>query len=133
MHKNRASNILIGTYRTLEEFVDIKKEEIEGVTIFRLNGKILIGEGDEQLRQAIEDFISEGGEKLILDMANVSDVDGAGMGELVRVYTAIARASDSPLKLLNLSQRIRDFMEMTKLIEVFEVYDNEKEAIASFK
>ena len=113
--------------------MDIKKEEVEGVTIFRLNGKMVIGEGDELLEKAIEDFISEGEGKLILDMTNVPYADSAAMGELVRAYTSISRATKDALRLFGLSQRIHDFLSITKLLNVFEVYDNEADAIASFK
>ncbi len=101
------------------------------VTIFRLKGKMLIGEGDELLREKIKEFVDSGGKKLILNMAEVPYVDSAGFGEIVRSYTVIARQKGN-LRLLNLTKRLHDLLSITKKLELFLVFDNEKEAIASF-
>lgn len=96
-----------------------------------LQGKMLIGEGDELLREKINSLVENGTEKIVLNLAEVPYVDSAGLGEIVRCYTTVSR-KNGELKLLNLTKRIHDLLSITKLLTVFESYDDEAEAIKSF-
>jgi anti-sigma B factor antagonist len=101
------------------------------VVILDLQGKILIGEGDDQLREAVTKLADSGKSKILLNLAEVPYVDSAGLGEVVRCYTTVSRKGGK-LKLLNLTKKIQDLLAITKLLTVFETYDSEDEAIRSF-
>jgi anti-sigma B factor antagonist len=101
------------------------------VVILDLDGKILLGEGDVQLREAIRRLLQSGARKILLNLANVPYMDSAGLGELVRAYTTVRREGGE-LKLLNLTARIQDLLTITKLISVFESFDSEDTALKSF-
>ena len=109
----------------------IEERAVEGVTILDLHGKMLIGEGDELLREKINSLVENGTEKIVLNLAEVPYVDSAGLGEIVRCYTTVSR-KNGQLKLLNLTKRIHDLLAITKLLTVFDSYDDETEAIKSF-
>lgn len=109
----------------------IAEREVGGVTILDLHGKILIGEGDDALRDAVNRLVDSGKTKLLLNLAEVPYVDSAGLGEIVRCYTTVSRKGGR-LKLLNLTKKIQDLLSITKLLTVFETYDSEQEAIKSF-
>lgn len=106
--------------------------DVNNVRILDLEGKITIGSGDIELRQRIEDSVNAGTNHILLNFANVTHIDSSGIGELVGCYTTMARRGGK-MKLLNLTQKITDILHVTQLITVFDVYDNEAEAIASFK
>lgn len=110
----------------------IEERAVGGVTILDLHGKMLIGEGDELLREKINQLVENGTEKIVLNLAEVPYVDSAGLGEIVRCYTTVSR-KNGKLKLLNLTKRIHDLLSITKLLTVFETYDTEEEAVNSFK
>ena len=101
------------------------------VVILDLTGKILIGEGDDLLRDAVTKLADSGKTKILLNLAEVPYVDSAGLGEVVRCYTTVSRKGGK-LKLLNLTKKIQDLLAITKLLTVFETYDSEDEAIKSF-
>jgi anti-sigma B factor antagonist len=101
------------------------------VVILDIDGKILLGEGDVQLREAIRRLLQSGARKILLNLANVPYMDSAGLGELVRAYTTVRREGGE-LKLLNLTARIQDLLTITKLISVFESFDSEEAALKSF-
>jgi anti-sigma B factor antagonist len=101
------------------------------VTILDLHGKILIGEGDDALRDAVTKLVESSKSKILLNLADVPYVDSAGLGEIVRCYTTVSRKGGK-LKLLNLTAKIRDLLAITKLLTVFETYDSEDEAVRSF-
>lgn len=107
-------------------------ERREGdVVIVDLNGKLTLGSGDVQLRQVIRDLLDRDEKKIVLNLAKVGYMDSAGVGELVASYTTAERAG-ADLKLLNLTAKIRDLLQFTQLISVFDSYDDEAEAVASF-
>jgi anti-sigma B factor antagonist len=110
----------------------ISERQAGDVTVLDLSGKITIGEGSVSLRSAIRRLIDEGKKKILLNLANVGYVDSSGIGELVSSYTTIGRESGQ-LKLLNLTQKIQDLLAITKLLTVFDVYDDEATALNSFK
>ena len=112
--------------------MDIEERAVGEVMILDLKGKLTIGEGDELLRDKINSLIQQGHRKLLLNLEGVSYVDSAGLGEIVRTYTTVSRQGGN-LKLLNLTKRIQDLLAITKLLTVFDTYESEPEALASFK
>lgn len=111
--------------------MNMKIRNVEGVTVMDLSGRITLGEGSVALREAVREALAAGSKKILLNVADVNYVDSAGLGELVAAYTSVKNAGGN-LKLLNISKKIKDLLVITKLVTVFEVRDNEKEAIASF-
>ena len=101
------------------------------VTIIELKGKITIGAGDLQMREAIHAVLNEGSRKLIVDMSQVTTIDSSGVGELVGCFTT-ATHKGAKMKLMSLPAKISDVLTVTQLITVFDVYPNEAEAVASF-
>lgn len=104
---------------------------VDGVEIISLQGKITIGSGDSQLRDIIGETLKQGKNKILLDMKGVTTIDSSGIGELVGSYTT-ATNRGGKLKLLHLPPKVTDLLQVTQLITVFEVYENEQEAIKSF-
>jgi anti-sigma B factor antagonist len=109
----------------------IVERNVGDVTVLDLHGKIMIGEGDDALRDAVTKLVDGGKTKIILNLAEVPYVDSAGLGEIVRCYTTVSRKGGR-LKLLNLTKKIKDLLAITKLLTVFETYESEQEAVASF-
>jgi len=109
----------------------ITERRHDDVVILDIDGKILLGEGDVQLREAIRRLLQSGVRKILLNLANVPYMDSAGLGELVRAYTTVRREGGE-LKLLGLTARIQDLLTITKLISVFESFDSEEAALKSF-
>jgi anti-sigma B factor antagonist len=104
---------------------------VDGVEIIKLEGKITIGAGDTQLREVIGNAIASGKNKILLDMSGVTTIDSSGIGELVGSYTTVTNRGGK-LKLLHLPAKLNELLHVTQLITVFEVYENESEAAASF-
>jgi anti-anti-sigma factor len=102
-----------------------------GVEIIKLEGKITIGSGDSQLRDVISNATNSGHNKILLDMSGVTTIDSSGIGELVGSYTTVTNRGGK-LKLLHLPAKLNELLHVTQLITVFEVYEDEKEAVASF-
>jgi len=113
--------------------LNINERQAGDVTVLDLSGKITIGEGSVALRTAIRRLLEEGKKRILLNLSGVSYVDSSGIGELVSSYTAIGKEDGGQLKLLNLTQKIQDLLTITKLLTVFDVYDNEAEALNSYK
>ena len=109
----------------------IVERQVGNVVILDLHGKILIGEGDDALRDAVTRVVDSGKTKILLNLADVPYVDSAGLGEIVRCYTTVSRKGGR-LKLVNLTKKIQDLLAITKLLTVFDVYEDEAEALASF-
>ena len=112
--------------------LNINERQAGDVTVLDMSGKITIGEGSVALRTAIRRLLEEGKKRILLNLAGVSYIDSSGIGELVSSYTAINKEGGQ-LKLLNLTQKIKDLLTITKLLTVFDVYDSEAEALNSFK
>ncbi len=110
--------------------MDTKVRHVDGVTVLDLSGKITLGEASGKLRGAVQDALS-GSKKILLNLADVNYIDSAGLGELVSAFTTVKNAGGE-LKLLNLTKKVRDLLVITKLLTVFDVKDNEGEAIKSF-
>ena len=111
--------------------MQIDERQAGDVTILDVKGKLTLGAGDEVLKDKINSLVMQGRKKLILNLAEVPYIDSAGLGEIVRTYTTVSRQGGS-LKLLNLTKRITDLLAITKLLTVFETYENEADAVRSF-
>ena len=109
----------------------IDERQVGDVVVLDLHGKILIGEGDDALREAVNRLSDSGKTKILLNLADVPYVDSAGLGEIVRCYTTVSKKGGK-LKLLNLTAKIRDLLAITKLLTVFETYDSEADAVKSY-
>jgi anti-sigma B factor antagonist len=112
--------------------LNISERQAGDVTVLDMSGKITIGEGSVALRTAIRRLLEEGKKRILLNLAGVGYIDSSGIGELVSSYTAINK-DGGQLKLLNLTQKLRDLLTITKLLTVFDVYEDEAEALNSFK
>lgn len=109
----------------------IEKRKKGDVTILDLKGKILIGDGIDELREAINGSIKEKETKLLLNFKDVPYLDSTGLGEVVRSYTSVKKEG-GVVKIVNLTQKVRDLLSVTKLITVFETFEDEDKAAASF-
>jgi|ERR1041384_200741 anti-sigma B factor antagonist len=111
--------------------LNVKKRQAGDVTILDLDGEIRIGESAGALRTAIRELVAGGSQKILLNLGGVKYIDSSGIGELIANYTTVGRTGQ--LKLLNLTEKVQDLLVITKLLTVFDVYDNEADALASFK
>lgn len=111
--------------------ITITERQAGDVTVVDLEGKVTIGEGSVALRNKIRELLGDGKNKILLNLAGVGYIDSSGIGELVSSFTAVSKEGGT-LKLLNLTQKIQDLLAITKLLTVFDVYDSEDEALASF-
>ena len=105
--------------------------QVDGVTIVDLSGRITLGEGSVVLRDTIKDLLGKGQKKILLNLGDVSYIDSSGIGELVSAFTSV-RNQGGELKLLNLTKKVHDLLQITKLYTVFDVKDDEATAIAAF-
>lgn len=104
---------------------------VDSIIVVDVSGRITLGEGCTQLRELIRDQLSKGHKNILLNLADVTYIDSSGIGELVSAYTGVAKQGGS-LKLLNLTKKVHDLLQITKLYTVFDIYDDEAKAIASF-
>ena len=111
--------------------VKLTTRKVGDVTVIDAAGRITLGEGASSLRDTIRGLVAAGEKKLLLNLAEVSYIDSSGIGELVSGFTSVTNQGGQ-LKLLNLTKRIKDLLQITKLYTVFEVFDSEAEAIRSF-
>ena len=112
--------------------LDVKERQAGDVTILDLSGEVRIGEGAVALRDSIRGLADQGKNKVLLNLAGVKYMDSTGVGELIANYTTVKRGGGQ-LKLLNLTDRIQNLLVITKLLTVFDSYDNEAEALTSFQ
>ncbi|MBN2320210.1 MAG: STAS domain-containing protein [Acidobacteria bacterium] len=103
----------------------------EDVIIIDVEGKILLGEGDVEIKQAVDDLLKKGANNILLNLAKVPYIDSAGLGEIIRCFTALRRSGGS-FKLLSPNARIIDLLNITNLLNVFDSYDDEDAALKSF-
>jgi anti-sigma B factor antagonist len=103
-----------------------------GVVIVNVNGRLTLGDGTSSLRSNVRMLIDGGFRQILLNMAGVDYIDSSGLGELVAAYTTAAAAAGE-MKLLNLAKRTHDLLKITKLYTVFEIFEDEASAIASFQ
>jgi anti-sigma B factor antagonist len=112
--------------------LEVKERQAGDVTILDLSGSVRMGEGAVSLRNSIRGLVEQGKKKILLNLGSVKNVDSSGIGELIANYTTISR-DGGQLKLLNLTEKIQNLLVITKLLTVFDSYDNEAEALNSFK
>ncbi|MGE0641444.1 MAG: STAS domain-containing protein [Thermoanaerobaculia bacterium] len=109
----------------------IEKRTRDSVTILDLGGKITIGKGDVALREAVQKTLTDGPTHMLINLNDVTTIDSSGVGELVSAFTTVTNRGGK-LKLVNLPAKVNDILQITQLITVFEVFENEDEAIRSF-
>ncbi len=112
--------------------LNIKERQADSVTVLDMQGRITIGEGSVALRNAIRKLLEEGKKNILLNLAGVSYVDSSGIGELVSSFTSVNKEGGK-LKLLKLTQKIQDLLAITKLLTVFDTFEEEQEAVDSYK
>ena len=112
--------------------ITIQLRELRGVAILDMSGRITLGDGSVVLRETVREQIASGKKALIINLGEVTYMDSSGLGELISAFTT-AKNRGATLKLLNLTKRIRDLMEITKLYTVFDIYDDEDAAVDSFR
>ena len=105
--------------------------QVDGVSIVDLSGRITLGEGSTMLRDIVRDMIAKGQKKILLNLGDVTYIDSSGIGELVSAFTTV-RNGGGELKLLNLTKKVHDLLQITKLYTVFDIKDDEAQAVASF-
>ena len=111
--------------------VTMKESEINGVSLVELDGRIVLGEESNSLREKLKSLIAAGKKKIVLNMANVRYIDSAGLGALVAAHVS-AKTQGASVRLCNLGQKFHDVMQVTRLLTVFDVYDTQAAAINSF-
>lgn len=109
----------------------INARQVGSVAVLDVSGRITLGEGSSNLRDAIREQVAKGNKKVLLNLGAVSYIDSSGIGELVSGFTSVTNHAGQ-LKLLNLTKRVKDLLQITKLYTVFEVFDDEAAAIRSF-
>ncbi len=105
--------------------------KVDSVTVVDVSGRITLGEGCSQLRELIREQLGKGNKRVLLNLADVTYIDSSGIGELVSAFTALSN-SGGQLKLLNLTKKVHDLLQITKLYTVFDVHEDEAKAIGSF-
>ena len=111
--------------------VKLNTRQVGDVSVVDVAGRITLGEGSSALRDALRGMVANGHKKILLNMSEVSYIDSSGIGELVSGFTSVTN-SGGQLKLLNLTKRVKDLLQITKLYTVFDVHDDEAHAIRSF-
>lgn len=106
--------------------------QVDSVTVVDVSGRITLGEACKQLREVIRGELGKGHKNLLLNLADVTYIDSSGIGELVSAFTAVSNQGGQ-LKLLHLTKKVHDLLQITKLYTVFDVRDDEAQAISSFK
>ena len=105
--------------------------EVEGVSVVALDGRIVLGEESNALREKLKSLIAEGKKKIVLNMDNIKYIDSSGLGALVAAHCS-AKTQGASLRLCHLGSKFQEVMQITKLLTVFEVCDTEAAAVASF-
>ena len=112
--------------------LEVTERQAGDVTILDMSGAVRMGEGSIELRNAIRGLVDGGKKKILLNLRSVKNIDSSGIGELIANYTTVSR-DGGQLKLLNLTEKIQNLLVITKLLTVFDAYDNEAEALNSFE
>jgi len=111
--------------------VKLTTRQVGDVTVVDAVGRITLGEGASTFRDRVREIVASGHKKLLLNLAEISYIDSSGIGELVSGFTTVANQGGT-VKLLNLTKRVQDLLQITKLYTVFEVFDDEAKAVRSF-
>jgi anti-sigma B factor antagonist len=111
--------------------MNISTRTVDAVTVVDLDGRLRLGEDTEQFRTHVRGLLDSGSRKILLNMRNIHQLDSSGVGELVHAFATVT-SQDGQLKLLHLTKRLHDMLSVTKLLTVFETFDDERRAIDSF-
>jgi len=106
--------------------------QVDSVMVIDMSGRITLGEGCTQLRELVREQLGKGKKQLLLNLADITYIDSSGIGELVSAFTAVSHQGGQ-LKLLNLTKKVHDLLQITKLYTVFDVHDDEAKAIGAFE
>lgn len=109
----------------------IRNREVNGVTVVELDGRVVLGEETNKLREAVKSLVSQGKNKIVLDVKNVTMIDSSGLGALVAAYSS-AQSAGAALRLSNLGGHFNQLLQVTKLLTVFEVSKTQEEAVSAF-
>ncbi len=109
----------------------LKTRQVDGVTILDLSGRIVLGEGSIQIRDSIKELVAKGQKHILLNLGDVNYIDSSGLGELVSAFTTVKNAGGE-LKLLGLTKKVHDLLQITKLYTVFDIKDDEASAVSAF-
>ena len=109
----------------------VQTRQVDGITVMDLSGRITLGEGSVTIRDAVRDVLAKGSNKILLNLGNITYIDSSGIGELVSAFTTVKNGGGE-LKLLNLTKKVHDLLQITKLYTVFDIKDDEASAIAAF-
>jgi anti-sigma B factor antagonist len=112
--------------------VKMTNSEVDGVSVLRLDGRIVLGEESNSLRERLKGLVAEGKKKIVLNMAKITYIDSAGLGTLVAAHVS-AKTQGASVRLCHLGQKFHEVLQMTKLLTVFDVYDTEAAAVSSFQ
>src|SRR6266511_4337169 len=122
-------------YQPREVFIvsaNLTTRQAGDVRVVDVAGKITLGDGSSALRRLLQDELAQGNKKILLNLRNVSYIDSSGIGELVSGFTTVANQGGT-LKLLGLTHRIKDLLQITKLYTIFDIHEDEAHAVGSFK
>ena len=111
--------------------VKLNTRQVGDVSVIDASGRITLGEVSSTLRDALRGLVTQGQKKILLNLGEVSYIDSSGIGELVSGFTSVTN-SGGELKLLNLTKRVKDLLQITKLYTVFDVHESEASAVRSF-
>ena len=109
----------------------VSTRQVDGVVVMDMSGRITLGEGSVVLRDAVRELLSKGNKKILANLAEVNYIDSSGIGELVSAFTTV-KNQGGELKLLNLTKKVHDLLQITKLYTVFDIKDDEATAISAF-
>ena len=112
--------------------IRMTNSEVDGVSVVELDGRIVLGEESNSLREKIKGLIAEGKKKIVLNMANIKYIDSAGLGTLVAAHLS-AKTQGASVRLCHLGNKFHEVLQMTKLLTIFDVYDTEAAAVSSFQ
>jgi anti-sigma B factor antagonist len=110
----------------------VSTRQVDGVNIVECSGRNTLGEGSDVLRDVVKDLLGKGQKKILLNLGDVNYIDSSGIGELVSAYTTV-KNQGGELKLLNLTKKVHDLLQITKLYTVFDVKDDETSAVKAFR
>jgi anti-sigma B factor antagonist len=123
--------VVSGAYPNKESPMQIVERSAGNVTILDLSGQITFTEGDQQFKDKVNSLVHQGRKNILVNLANVTYMDSAGLGELAGAYTTVTKAGGS-MKLLNLTKRLHDLLSITKLLTIFDTFESEQDALKQF-
>ena len=112
--------------------IKMTNSEVDGVSVVTLDGRIVLGEESNSLREKLKSMLAEGKKKIVLNMVNIKYIDSSGLGTLVAAHVS-AKTHGASVRLCNLGKKFHEVMQITKLLTIFDVYDTEAAAVSSFQ